>query len=266
MRREMQTEEIRSVIREADLVLVGLGEEFQDGKRLGESERHEKGREFLKESKAYWLLPAWEEYCSRRMGDPTSPALNRLAEFLEGKNYFVVSTAADSRISRTPWKPGRLVMPCGSGQEKQCQKGCGGSVRELEEQDRERLNDFFRGLYEGREESARIPELGKCGQCGDGMILNNVFAENYDEQGYLEQWERYTRWLQGTLNRRLVVLELGVGLQFPSVIRWPFERVVFFQKQAFFIRVHEKLYQLTEELGQKGCGIPKNAIDWLGIL
>ena len=98
------------------------------------------------------------------------------------------------------------------------------------------------------------------------MVLNNVYAQHYDEQGYLEQWSIYTKWLQGTLNRRLVILELGVGMQFPSVIRWPFEKIAFFNQKAFFLRVHESLYQLDEKLSGKGCGISQNAIDWLSQL
>ena len=86
------------------------------------------------------------------------------------------------------------------------------------------------------------------------------------EAGYLEQWRLYTKWLQGTLNHKLFVLELGVGMRFPSVIRWPFEKVAFFNQKAYLCRVHEKLYQLTKELAEKGCGISKNAIDWLGEL
>ena len=67
-------------------------------------------------------------------------------------------------------------------------------------------------------------------------MLNNVYAENYDESGYLDQWGHYRKWLQGTLNRRLFVLELGVGMRFPSVVRWPFEKVAFFnQKIASFL-------------------------------
>ncbi|MCM1027373.1 MAG: hypothetical protein NC432_13135 [Roseburia sp.] len=260
----MEIEEIRSVIRGADLVLVGLGEEFQEGRRLRESEEYQRGCRQLREAGEQWLLPAWNEYCSGRLGEPIESVLQRLAGFLVDKNYFIVAVAADSRIRRTSWKPGRLVMPCGSGLQKQCRKGCGGSVDRLEDQDGEKLQEFFRRLYEG--ESAEIPELGKCPQCGEGMILNNIFAENYDEQGYLEEWKQYMKWLQGTLNRKLVALELGAGMQFPGVIRWPFEKAVFFNQQAFLIRVNERLFQLTEELGQKGCGIPQNAIDWLEIL
>ena len=254
------------MIKEADLVLVGLGEELQDERRLRKIGEYERGCVLLRESGCQWLLPDWGEYCSGRHGDPVSTALRRLADFIEDKNYFVVATAVDSRIAKAPWRPGRLVMPCGCGLKKQCPEGCAHSVGELEEGDRERMDRFFQKLYEGCTEDMEIPELGKCPQCGEGMILNNICAENYDEQGYLEQWESYTKWLQGTLNRRLAVLELGVSLRHPSVIRWPFEKVVFFHRQAFLIRVNEKLYQLTEELAQKGCGIPQNTIEWLGIL
>ena len=98
------------------------------------------------------------------------------------------------------------------------------------------------------------------------MVLNNIFAEGYNENGYLEQWKVYTKWLQGTVNHRLLVLELGVGMRFPTVVRWPFEKVAFFNNKAAFVRVNEKLYQLSEELAIKGCGIAQNAIAWLEIL
>ena len=71
------------------------------------------------------------------------------------------------------------------------------------------------------------------------------------------------KWLQGTLNRKLFILELGVGMRFPTVIRWPFEKAAFYNKRACFCRVNEKLYHLTEELAEKGWGISQNAIDWL---
>ena len=73
----------------------------------------------------------------------------------------------------------------------------------------------------------------------------------------------YMKWLQGTLNRKLCVLELGVSLKFPTVIRFPFEKTAFFNRKAQFIRVHEKLYQLSEELADKGISQPENAVNFL---
>ncbi len=114
----------------------------------------------------------------------------------------------------------------------------------------------------------RIPRdlLGKCPRCGAGMILNVVQAEHYDERGYLSDWQSYTKWLQGSVNRKLLVLELGVGMQFPGVIRIPFEKIAFLNQKAKMYRIHENLYQLPEQLSEKGVGIAENTIDWLNNL
>lgn len=111
----------------------------------------------------------------------------------------------------------------------------------------------------------RIPEdlLGRCPGCNCGMVLNNVQAALYDERGYLSDWQRYTKWLQGTVNRKLLVLELGVGMEYPGMIRIPFERVVFLNQKAKMYRIHGSLYQLNEKLREKGVEISENAIDWL---
>ncbi|MCM1189413.1 MAG: hypothetical protein NC541_08970 [bacterium] len=263
----METSEILSALKNAELILVGLGEEFNDAKRLRECGEYEKGCAFLRERDCLWLSPAWGEYCSRRLGGAcVEETLQKLAALLEGRNYFAVATVVDSRVALAPWKPGRIVMPCGTGLMKQCEKGCPESVADLEETDREHIEKLFTALFEGRPVSEEKYLPGSCKACGGRMILNNVYAENYAESGYEEQWRLYTKWLQGTLNRSLAVLELGVGMQFPTVIRWPFEKIVFFNRQARLIRVHEKLYQLTEELAQKGWGIAQNAIEWLRIL
>ena len=54
-----------------------------------------------------------------------------------------------------------------------------------------------------------------------------------------------------------------MNLSFPSIIRWPFEKVGFYNQKAFFVRVNEKLYYLSEELKDKGISVAQNAIDWL---
>lgn len=258
----MDNHEILEKIGQSDMVLAGLGEDFDGSAFLGKDERYLAGCGKLKEAGFRWLMPAWNEYCAEKSGNNSvETALERLGEILRGKNFFAVSVSTDSRAADL----GRVVMPCGSWKMKQCTGGCGGALSEVTEQDRDRLWHFFEELYRGSLPEGN-PLSGACPQCGAALVLNNVYAENYDESGYLDQWGLYRKWLQGTLNRRLFVLELGVGMRFPSVVRWPFEKVVFFNQKAYFCRVHEKLYQLTKELSEKGCGISKNAIDWLGEL
>ncbi len=262
----MNNHEIVKKINEAEMVLVGLGEEFNDSKRLKECSEYLRGRDLLQEAGYNWLLPAWNEYCSEKLGENfMKQALENLTALLKDKNYFIVATATDKCVAEIEWKQNRLVMPCGSARVKQCAKGCEKILEETDAADKRFLQECFDKLYQGVF-PVDVLRLGKCPECGADMILNNVFAENYNERGYMENWQTYTKWLQGTVNRRLVVLELGVSMRFPSVIRWPFEKIAFFNNKATFIRVNETLYQLAEELAGKGCGIPQNAIEWLRIL
>lgn len=108
-------------------------------------------------------------------------------------------------------------------------------------------------IYGSSIEKERI--VAPCGSDASGNVVTN---ENYDESCYLPQWESYTKWLQGTLNKKICILELGVGFEYPTVIRFPFEKVTYFNKKAFLIRIHPKLAQLTQEIREKGMSIT----DW----
>ena len=39
-----------------------------------------------------------------------------------------------------------------------------------------------------------------------------------------KQWDLYNKWLSATLNKKLMLIELGEGFLIPNLIRWPFER------------------------------------------
>lgn len=255
------SENIREKLEGAEMILVGLGEEFQCPPKVREMPEYEKGKEALHAAGMPWLLPAWDDYCGRVAKADTETALQRFADILAGKNYFVVSVAVSECIAKAPWREGRLVMPCGTSAKLQCAGNCGDEPVSLSPEDSRLVEEAMGDLYEGRFKPGKLEKLGPCGKCHEPMVLNNIYAEHYNEKGYLEQWKLYTRWLQGTLNRKTLILELGVGMRFPTVIRFPFEKVAYFNQKAEFYRINEKLYHLTEELKGKGCGISQNAID-----
>lgn len=259
----MVQDEIREKIDWADMVLVGLGEEFQYPASIKKQPEYHRGKEILQTEGRLWLLPAWDDYCARGSKADTDVVLQKFAELLAEKNYFVISAAMSYCVANAPWKQGRLVMPCGSAEKLQCASSCGENPVAVSEENSRLLETVMADLQEGKFKPEKLESLGKCGKCSSPMVLNNIYAEQYDESGYMEQWNLYTKWLQGTLNRRVLVLELGVGMQFPTVIRFPFEKVAYFNQKAEFYRINEKLYQLTEELRGKGKGISQNAIDCL---
>ncbi len=214
--------EIQQKIIDADLVLVGIGAEF--------------------EAKRYFV------------DERAKAALSELLDMLTGKNYFILTTCTNDILSDIGFKTERMVAPCGTLKKKQCEY-CENSIADLTEDDIQLLRQTIT--------KGDIPSLSACPSCGKPMVLNNVYASNYDENGYLENWSIYKKWLQGTINKKLCILELGVDLSFPSVIRWPFEKVAFYNQKADFIRVNERLFHMSEELKDKGISIAKNSIDWL---
>lgn len=210
-------------ISDADLILVGIGKEF--------------------ETKKY--------QCDERAID----ALKELNNLLSGKNFYVITICTNSILKRAGLPEERIVSPCGTVELKQCSNQCEGSLQEVSEEDWFQMEECFK--------TGKEPILGRCPVCGGEMVLNNVYAAQYDENGYLGNWKFYTKWLQGTLNKKLCILELGTDLAFPSIIRWPFEKVAYYNQKAIFYRINAELYHMTEELKDKGVAIAQNSIDWL---
>lgn len=157
-------------------------------------------------------------------------AYNILAKNLQGKEFFIVSTCTDDVILNTDLDSERVVLPCGGFRYFQCPDDC--------------MNELL-PFYNQVLENDKLPV---CPHCNKEVVFNRLPIEKYNEGGYLEQWEKYNRFLQGTVNKSLLILELGVGMNYPSVIRFPFEKIAMFNKKSKMIRVHPTLAFSTPEI------------------
>jgi NAD-dependent SIR2 family protein deacetylase len=246
---------------DADMVLVGIGEEFnEDFKDIGKFPRLMSALEEVDiNSTLEWVVPFLEkrfliEHNDSRIID----AYKKLYELIKDKNYFVVTICIDENIKKAGFDKERLVEPCGNYQMLQCSEKCNNELYPSTE-----FSDLVnQATLDGVGlDSLEVP---KCPVCGKPLAFNNILCEtNYVEEGYQSQWEKYTKWLQLTLNKKLCILELGVGMNLPGIIRWPFEKAAFYNNKASFFRVNENLYQMTEELADKGVSIGVNAIEFL---
>lgn len=243
-------------LQEAEMLLIGIGEEFEERPFLKAQPEYEKGVEYLEKMERPDLLPLLEAGIIKEKGRAVI-ALKRLYQVVADKNYFLISTCQTDILEQAGFPLSRVVTPCGTLRKKQCVCGCEQSLVEVVESER---TELYCAILDRK---SNPDTLGTCPQCHSGMALNNIYLEKYLEGGYQEAWSRYTKWLQGTLNRRVCILELGVNLDYPSVIRFPFEKMGYYNQKAFFIRVNDRLYHLTKELHGKGAAIAKNAIDWL---
>ena len=105
-----------------------------------------------------------------------------------------------------------------------------------------------------------------CPHCGAPLTGNTIEANPYIEEGYLPSWEAYKKWQAATLNRSLLILELGEGFRTPTVMRWPFEKTAYFNKKAFLCRVNKGICQIPKEIGEKGAGICMDSLEFVRCL
>lgn len=239
IQREENIMDLNEYLKDVDMVLVGVGEDFQD-RFTNISVADNKNVTVLEEYKRSKYLNSLEE-------DAVIEAYKNLEKLIEGKNYFVITLCTDDKIFKTNINSERIVAPCGSYFCLQCEEVCSEDIYPLE-------------MYKTELENGEEPI---CPRCGKKLIVNHIGAKKYSEEGYLKKWNLYMKWLQGSLNKKICVIELGVGMKYPTVIRWPFEKVAFINNKAKFVRVHEQLYQLTEDLKEKGISVQENPIDFL---
>ncbi len=251
----MNQEELKKRLKGCEKVLIGLGEEWK-------------------------LLP--EQSDERR--EQISRAYQALYDLIKDKDYFIITMATDAKIYDTSLGSS-LELAEISDQEEQIVLSCQGADEEMlarldrvfpkkevhRDSRRERIvapcgNETWRqcslACTKDIWEPGEIPD-DICPHCGAPLTGNTMKAQVYIEEGYLPQWERYTRWLAGTLNRETMILELGAGFGSPGIIRFPFEKTAYLNQKAFFCRVHRKFPQIIEELAGRSAGILQDSVEWM---
>lgn len=81
-----------------------------------------------------------------------------------------------------------------------------------------------------------------------------------------KRWNEYTQWLQMTLNKDMLLIELGVGFELPTLVRWPFEKIALYNNKAYLYRVNEIFPQLPDDIAKKGEAVKSSVDDFLSTI
>lgn len=256
-----QTEFLKDKINHAQKILVGIGEEFTDA-GFEQSDIYKQYVEKKKDDKQAWLLPFLKAYYlhTREADNRLKMAYEKLAGLLKDKDYFVITLQNDDRILQTEMNPERIVSPRGSCYYMQCVDNCNHTVVDAQ-QEMVRIVKELTGKKELDEITVPV-----CETCGKEMVLNLHPQKAYCEAGYLKQWQKYQQWFGETLNRETLFIEAGAGFDYPGIIRWPFEKAVYLNQKAFLCRIHEEFWQLSKEIGEKGCSVKEKSVKFLANL
>ncbi|MBE5870767.1 MAG: hypothetical protein E7294_05865 [Lachnospiraceae bacterium] len=250
---------LEKTIEEAEFVLVGLGEEWwvqpDEIKKIEKYrllyERLEKAGQ-LERGIPFWIALYYENEIPHKLAF----AYQNLHTLLKNKNYFIVSKTLDPYLKKYGFIEEKYVNPCGNHEFLQCTEKCGSRLVAVKEMIAD-LEEYLNKICENE----GLENKCKCIDCGSRLVFNNIYAEKYSQAGYEKKWEIYMKWLQGTVNKKLAVLELGVGMNFPTVIRWPFEKTVLYNQKSTFFRINETLSMLTPEISERGYSRSENSVD-----
>lgn len=261
---------LSALIEDADFCIVGIGSEWNWVKKgIQSDKRYEQLLEYCHDEGNQWLLPIVEyEYAYYNNDNRIAKAYKGLKSLIGEKDYFLISDTFLQDCLLYGFDKDKCVFPCGNYRYLQTNNV---NDQLVDAEDTEEFMDIVMSVHSIMQKlDGNIGEdstFSKPFKDGKELHLNQKRQEyshsKYNEAAYLENWEKYMKYLTGTLNSSLLLLELGVGLDYPTVIRWPFEKVAFVNQKAHLVRVHEKLFHHTPEIADKTDSIQMNSVDYI---
>ena len=256
---------LKYLVDKSDLVLIGIGEEwgfkpdyFNDSKL---KEDFDNNKDIF-----LWLMPYIEYYyLSKKYTDNRLESYKKLRNIIGDKEYFLISTVPNELAIQAGFSDEKAVSPCGNYRFLQGMDNSTGRLFNIDEVPG--FDHLMNQVERYIKHEIDITEVEKLYFNGEQIIFNQKIVELrgeiYNEQAYLNNWQKYMDWLMHTMNKRLLIIELGVGMQYPTVIRFPFEKLTYVNNRARMVRVHDKLFQLTKEISEKSQGVQMNSIDFI---
>lgn len=171
------------------------------------------------------------------------PLYQGIYDFLKDKNHFVITTNVDSQFAKVGFHPDKIFEVQGNYGEFQCAHGCHQQVYANEQQITEMAANIL---------NLEIPAdlVPTCPVCGGAMAVHIRVDHHFIQD---EKWAKhaadYAAFLEKAKDGKLVFLELGVGYNTPTIIRFPFERLTYQLPDAALIRMN-KDFPLGEKLNE----------------
>lgn len=201
---------------------------------------------------AYWALHVF----ANRYDVGKTDVYQKLLKLVEDTDYFVLTTNVESQFWINGFEDKRIFATQGDYGLLQSEKACHNKLYPNKEQVFEWVD---------KTEEFKIPSelVPKCPVCGGEMDLNlrkdNFFVE--DEKWH-EMNRNYSNFLTG-VDGKIVFLEIGVGFNTPSIIRYPFEQMTYDNTDATLIRLNKDYSDAIPQNKEKTISFDENVEDIL---
>ena len=224
---------LRKEINTADAIVIGAGaglsasagfayngERFEKyfsdfHRKYGITDMYSGGFYPFETQEEYW---AWwsRQILVNRYDCPVGKPYADLLSLVNGKDYFVLTTNVDHQFQRAGFDKKRLFYTQGDYGLWQCSKACHDKTYDNEEAVR---------AMAAQQKDMKIPAelIPKCPICGAPMAMNLRCDDSFvQDSGWYAAAERYNDFIRRHKNLHILFLELGVGMNTPGIIKYPF--------------------------------------------
>ena len=266
---EDQIDRAAKNIRNTDCVIIGAGAGASTaaGIQYGGKRFTDNFAEFIKKYGEYYMTDMyaagfypypseeakwgyWSKHAlMNRFDPPALPLYTELYDLVKNKEYFVLTTNVDHQFYKAGFDEKRIFATQGDYGKIQCQKACHSKTYDAK--------DLFRKMDKARRDCLIPSELvPKCPVCGGNMAMN-LRCDNYfvEDEAWHEAADRYAGFLEQNKDKKVVLLELGVGFNTPIIIRFPFEKMVRENSSYSLIRLNMDEAVVPESFGERAIGI-----------
>lgn len=205
------------------------------------------------DEEAYWGY--WSKQAMKAGIEDDHTKLHKvILDMLDGKQSFVLSTNADGQFTKAGLSNDKIFCTQGDYFHIQCARGCHQKTYDAVA--------LFRQMDQARKD-CMIPSdmVPKCPVCGGRMNMN-LRCDQYfvEDEAWHQAENRFSDFLQSMTEaakdgRKVVLLELGVGFNTPTIIRFPFEKLMREYDNINMIRLNLNEAVVPLEFGTRIVGI-----------
>ena len=199
----------------------------------------------LEEFWAYWS----RQIFLNRYTPAPKPVYRNLLELVKDKDYFVLTTNVDHQFQKAGFDKHRLFYTQGDYGLWQCSRPCHDKtydnedvVGQMVQAQGYRVTEGGLELPDGAVPKMAVPTqlVPRCPKCGRPMTMNlrtdNTFVQ---DDGWYAAARRYDDFVRRHRNGPVLYLELGVGMNTPGIIKYPFWRMTADNPKAVYACVND---------------------------
>lgn len=213
----------------------------------------------------YWAYWSRYIYINRYM-NASKPVYENLYQLIKDKDYFVLTTNVDHCFQKAGFDRHRLFYTQGDYGLLQCSKPCHDETYDNEEMVIRMVHS--QGFEIGRDGELILPEgvsprmevptglIPYCPKCDAPMTMNLRSDDTFvQDAGWYAAAKRYADFVRRHENMAVFYLELGVGMNTPGIIKYPFWQMTARNPKAVYACVNYGEAYAPGEIGERSICI-----------